>query len=176
MRRTSMLPVLSLLLAIACGPPKPDPTPPQDESVGPPTPKDPVEHAAQLIAQGKIDDAGKVIDDAMKEQPENHELWFSKGVVAQERGQVEEAVAAWTKTLELSPGFVPALSGLGAVALAKEAYAEAESHFRAAIAADPEFVPAHYNLAIALLGQGKPGTPRRRCPPRTPSIPRTSTC
>lgn len=151
-------PLLSfvVVLASACGPKGPATTvPDDDESVGPQTPSDPVEHAAQLIAKGEIDAADKVIADAMAQDPDNAELWFSQGVVAKERGDNDAAAQAWEHALTLAPDLVPARAGLGALALAAEAYADAQVHFEAALAANSEFVPAHYNLALALLGQGK---------------------
>ena len=50
--------------------------------------------------------------EAIKQQPENVEIWCSWGVALVELKQYQEAVGKFQKALEFKPDFVPALYGL----------------------------------------------------------------
>ena len=61
-------------------------------------------------------------------------------------GQLREAAADFADALKRAPGFYPAETGLGDVALASQQYKEAVGHFDSALAVNGNYVPA-------LLGQ-----------------------
>lgn len=75
--------------------------------------------------------------------------------LAQPAGRLPEAVAGYTRTLDLLPGYVPALIHLGEVLLAQDLPDEAERHLRAALAAEP-------GSAAARAGLGQVALSRRR--------------
>jgi len=143
--------VVLLALAAGCGPSKPAPVPPQDEST---TPQDPVEHALQRLADGDAAGAEKILEAALVDAPDDHELWFSLAVAQQEQGRADDAVASYEKALALKPGYAAALLGLGGLALDAGDPAAAEAHFSGALEANPDFAAAHYNLAVARMRQG----------------------
>lgn len=144
---------IALVLASACrlGPvedPEPDPVP------TPPVAGDPVERAGKLMQAGDMRGAESVIDEALGQHKDNHELWFVKGVVRQAQNDDPGATLAWTKALELQPEFVPAIFGIGAVLLAKGDFDNAIDRFAQALRIQPDFADAHYNIGLALLGAG----------------------
>ena len=75
------------------------------------------------------------------------ELWFQKGLDLEETGApIEEAVAAYRKVLELNPVAAGALVNLGTIYYRQRKFAEAEKYYVDAIAADPEYALAQFNL------------------------------
>jgi protein O-GlcNAc transferase len=148
-----LLPLVCLLLAC-----RPEPTNPPDddgETVGEPVPKDTVEKAALLLRKGDAAGADKLVTDALAERPDDHELWFSKGVAQQALGNDEGATASFEKALSLKPEFVPAMHALATFALGKRDFDRAISLLEAALKLQPDFADAHYNLGVALLETGK---------------------
>jgi tetratricopeptide (TPR) repeat protein len=147
--------VLVVLAALACACPRPvtddGNTKPPDDG-GAPVAGDPVEEAARLIEKGDFPGAEAVVDKALEQHKDNHELWFAKGVVRQAQNDDAGAEQAWNKALELSPEFVPAIHGTGAIRLAKGDFDAAIDKFTQALRLDPDFADAHYNLGLALLG------------------------
>ncbi len=132
-------------------------TPPEDpggsESL---EPSDPIEAAAKKIADGDFEGALALLEDALAKTPDDHELLFSKGVALRKLGRTDEALAAWDATLAKEPDFFGALHAKGAVYVEREAWAEAIETLQAAASAKPDYADAHYNLALAILGQGGP--------------------
>jgi tetratricopeptide (TPR) repeat protein len=122
------------------------------DTAGTPATNDPVADAAKLIEQQDFRGAEAVVDEALGQHGDNHELWFAKGVVRQAQDDATGAEQAWGKTLELSPEFVPAINGIGAIRLAKGDFDAAIDRFTQALRLDPDFADAHYNLGLALLG------------------------
>jgi tetratricopeptide (TPR) repeat protein len=129
-----------------------DPEP--EPQTKPPVAGDPVERAGKLMEQGDMRGAESVIDEALGQHKDNHELWFAKGVVRQAQNDDDGATLAWTKALELQPEFVPAIFGIGAVFLARGEFDNAIDRFTQALRIEPNFADAHYNIGLALLGTG----------------------
>ncbi|MCA9660888.1 MAG: tetratricopeptide repeat protein, partial [Myxococcales bacterium] len=112
----------ALLVVAALAACKSEPTTPPDDGGGEELDetlpeRGPIEEAATLMARGQAEDALAVIDGALKQSPEDHELHYARGVALQALGRGPEAVEAWRATLERKPGFFPALNGIGAVEL-----------------------------------------------------------
>jgi tetratricopeptide (TPR) repeat protein len=154
MRQRLLLPLVCLV--VAC---RPEPTNPPDddgdETVGDPVPKDTVEKAALLLQKGDAPGADKLVSDALVEHPDDHELWFSKGVAQQALGNEPGATTAFQKTLELKPEFVPAMHALATLALSKREFDEAIDLLTKVLKLQPDFADAHYNLGVAYLETGK---------------------
>ncbi|HGG56184.1 MAG TPA: tetratricopeptide repeat protein [Nannocystis exedens] len=123
----------------------------EDESLPEPGP---IEEAATLMARGEPEKALSVVDAALLESPEDHELHYARGVALQRLARPDEAVASWRSALERKSGFFPALNGIGAVELDRANYDAAIEALRGAIEAKPDFPDAHYNLGLALMNKG----------------------
>ncbi|MFO0634995.1 MAG: tetratricopeptide repeat protein [Nannocystaceae bacterium] len=104
-----------------------------------------------MMEAGDLRGAEAVIDDALQQHKDDHELWFSKGVVRQAAGDDDGAVQAWTKALELQPQFVPGIF-IGSILLGKGDFDAAIDRFSEALRLQPDYADAHYNLGLALLG------------------------
>lgn len=152
--RRLLLP-LALLLPFACDS---GPTTPPEESGGVDTlaPSDPVEAAAKAMAEGDAEGALAIVEEALVDSPEDHELLFSKGVTLRSLGRVEEALEAWDAALAREPDFFAALSAKGAVFVEREDWPKAIEALQAAATAKADHADTHYNLALAILGEGSP--------------------
>lgn len=72
-------------------------------------------------------------------------------------GRLGEAEAAYRAALEIAPGHAVITQNLGVVVAAQGKHHAAIGHFDQVIAAEPHYVSAHYNRAVALqeLGQSR---------------------
>ena len=74
---------------------------------------------------------------------------FEKGEAGLAAGKLDEASAAYQDALKATPGYAPALNGLGSVLFKQKKAGEAIAQFRAATEADPTFKLAWFNLGYA---------------------------
>ena len=74
---------------------------------------------------------------------------FEKGEAGLAAGKLDEAAAAYQDAIKATPGYAPALNGLGSVLFKQKKAPEAISQFRAATEADPTFKLAWFNLGYA---------------------------
>jgi tetratricopeptide (TPR) repeat protein len=107
---------------------------------------------------GRFDEAAGILQKYLAAMPNSGEGHFTLGFVYAQQRKTPEAIAEFEKALQYrlrSDQVAQAQTHIGiALATAGKA-ADAEERFRAAIAAQPEFVLAHRNLAMALLDQKK---------------------
>lgn len=82
-------------------------------------------------------------------------------IVARRRGELRAARSLLERALTAHSDFAEALVNLGEVDEAESRHDAAEERFRAALAIDPDLLPARLNLARALLHRGR-RTPARR--------------
>lgn len=147
----------AVLLSVLSGCDSPVTTPPEDpDGAQSLEPSDPIEAAAKKMADGDSEGALALLEEALAKTPEDHELLFSKGVALRKLGRTDEALAAWDATLSKEPDFFGALHAKGAVYVEREAWDQAIEMLQAAASAKPDYADAHYNLALAILGQGGP--------------------
>ncbi len=72
---------------------------------------------------------------------------FEKGVEADHKGNPEEAIQHYLKSLTNSPDFYPAHNNLGAVYLSRKDFEAAQSQFEAALKTNQNDGQAYFNLA-----------------------------
>lgn len=88
---------------------------------------------------------------ALREQQRRRqeaELWFDKGVNAEQTGApLEQIVSAYRQAAELDPSFGGPLVNLGTVYFRARRWRDAEHFYNRALEADPEYALAHFNLA-----------------------------
>lgn len=80
---------------------------------------------------------------------------FKEAAKAQSGGKFDEAIALYTKGLELKPGHADALWNRGRIYLEQDKVAQAESDFRAVTQLTPDFSEAFGKLALVLIMQGR---------------------
>ena len=108
---------------------------------------------ASLQMQGK--DALPALHNAAKLSPNNAEAHNNLGVVLQERGQLDGAVASYRSALKIDPGFVEAHYNLGNVLCELGRLEEAVASYRNALKFNPNLAVIHSNLGAALQELGR---------------------
>src|SRR5215472_12944629 len=104
-------------------------------------------HLLGLIAQqvGRYDQAVELIGQAIKRN--GHPVYFSNlGVVLNDQGKLEEAIAAYRQAIRIKPDFAEAYSNLGNSLSDQGKIDEAIAAYRQAIRIRPDFPEAHSNL------------------------------
>lgn len=74
---------------------------------------------------------------------------FERGEKALEAQKYEDAAVAYQEALKASPGYAPALNGLGSALFKQKKIPEAVAQFKAATQADPTFKLGWFNLGYA---------------------------
>ena len=110
--------------------------------------------ASLLVPQGRIGEADALLRRAYAVDPDDLWVLNNLAVVCVAQGRLDEAAGLATRLAELDPSAASHLQ-LAKILHASGRLAEAESHYRAAIAKDPENEGARVLLAGILDGQGK---------------------
>lgn len=97
--------------------------------------------------------------EAIRLRPEYAEAHNNLGLVLMQVGQNESGIAEFREALRLAPRYASALGNLGAALVASKPE-EAIELLEKAVAADPAFVRAQYNLALAYAQSPKHGADR----------------
>jgi len=113
-------------------------------------------HLLGLLAQqvGRYDQAVELIGRALKRN--GHPVYFSNlGVVLNDQGKLEEAIAAYRQAISIKPDFAEAYSNLGNSLNDQGKVDEAIAAYRQAISIRPDFPEAHSNLLFCLNDDDK---------------------
>ncbi|AKF80912.1 Tetratricopeptide repeat-containing protein [Myxococcus fulvus] len=86
---------------------------------------------------------------------------FARGESALGAGRLDEAAAAYREALAATPGYAPALNGLGSVAFRQGKLKDAIARFGEATQADPLHKMAYFNLGYAARKAGDAATAAR---------------
>jgi serine/threonine-protein kinase len=102
----------------------------------------------------QINEAIRFLSAAVSLRPRGFAPYIAFGVAERDRGQYEQAAAAFRKALALNPDSVKAHNNLGMVLKAQGHLDEAVVQYREAIRLGPDAADPHYNLGLALKAQG----------------------
>ena len=108
-----------------------------------------------LQAKNDVTAARQAFDAALLLDPNHPESLNERGYVSYEAGDYTTAEHYFERALQARPGFVMALVNLGSVRKRYGDLISAEDYFRRALACDSACAPAHHNLSLVLLAQGK---------------------
>jgi tetratricopeptide (TPR) repeat protein len=111
--------------------------------------------AGYLSEAGELPKAAQVLDAVIAAHPDYAEAYNSRGVVAMRLGRRDEARAALRKVLELDPTSAKAYENLGENELGAGNLPAAIDNLRKAVDLDPQLYDALFNLAQALVVQGR---------------------
>ena len=82
--------------------------------------------------------------------------WFAKAISLEEDpASQQQAIEAYTRTVELDPGHAAGHINLGTLYYNRQEYARAEEHYRRAVEADPRYALAHFDLGNVLDETGR---------------------
>jgi len=109
----------------------------------------------RLFEQGKLDEALKQFELAVKKQPNYLEGHVSIAVIMIEKGRWEEAIPRLEKALALDPKCWFAHANLGIIRQQQGRITEALDHFQKAVEIMPNNLNARLNLGRALADQGR---------------------
>ena len=88
----------------------------------------------------------------------NPDCWMgynNLGHALLQKGQVDEALEQFQKSLALFPNFVEAHSNLGAALFQKGHVDDAVAHYKKALEINPNYAQANYNLGLVLFEKGQ---------------------
>ena len=83
------------------------------------------------------------------------EDWFNEGLALHDQGNLDDAIAAYDKAINIDPNLAQAWSNKGATLHLQGKYDEAIQALDKAIQIDPQVAQAWYNKGIALEALGK---------------------
>jgi len=83
-----------------------------------------------------------------------YECFVDLGQVAQQKGQIDEALGYFRKAAAILPGASEAYQALGAFYFPRGNYAEAERYYARAVRADPQDTTAHFALGTCRMKLG----------------------
>ena len=92
---------------------------------------------------------------AVVADPSQASAHFGLGVTLYTERRIEEALACFTRALEINPDDVDSLLGAGNCNLEQRDFVAAEAHFRRAVAVDDGRATSHTHLGVALEAQDR---------------------
>jgi tetratricopeptide (TPR) repeat protein len=99
--------------------------------------------------------AARLYREALRDEPDNADLWCLLGIVQRAAASPAEAAASYREALRLRPEFVEAWNNLGNALISEGKADEAVAAFEHVLRLRPGYAEAHNNLAAALRQQGK---------------------
>ncbi len=143
---------------------RPAPAPPPSPNALAPQPRPPAgmagasrlnSAAIDHIKAGRLAEAEKLLNDAVKAHPNNAELYNHLGLVLKKQGRLDEAVGAYRKAIELEPGYHIAMNNLAVTLEAIGDNAGARRLYEGILAEEPAIAGVHLNYALMLERDGK---------------------
>ena len=113
-----------------------------------------VNTGAEQLASGDVEAARKTFTAVADIDPGNVLAHYNLGLIAQEDGDVDAAIAEYDAVLESDRAYGPALFNK-ALLLEKSDLEQSVALYRRAVKAQPEFAPSHMRLGYALLHLGE---------------------
>jgi superkiller protein 3 len=106
---------------------------------------------------GRLEEAEAAFRGALAADPKNprYHAWIGTILLARGPGELEEAIAALKRSVELGPDYAYGHYQLGRALLLQNRPAEAASLLERAVARNPRYREAHYSLSQAYLRLGK---------------------
>lgn len=111
--------------------------------------------AIQLQQQGKLDQAKQLYEQVVKAEPKNYYAQYDLGVIAQNSGDNQGALADYGAALTANPKYVPALYNEATIYAASDPTL-AISTYRQVIALQPVAPTAELNLGLLEVKNGEP--------------------
>jgi len=100
--------------------------------------------------RGCFDEAGKIYEQILRQEPGNAKALHLLGVVAAQTGRMERGAELMQRSIAENSGIAPVWADLGRALIALGRFDEAVSSFDEAIALKPDMALAHFNRGVAL--------------------------
>ena len=108
-----------------------------------------VNQGIALLNMGKIDAAKPILDQAVKDNPNDAHAWYNLGLLYKNSGDAQQAIVAFRQVTELDPNDADAWYFLGSVNAQNKQYSEAIEAFQHALKLNPFHASAEFGLARA---------------------------
>jgi tetratricopeptide (TPR) repeat protein len=113
---------------------------------------------ALLALEGKTGQAIEVYKEAIAADPRDARPYYYMGKAYGSLGLVAQSKEALDQAMAVNPNYGPfALLSMGKILYEHGSYADAAAYFGRAVAADPGFAMAYYNLGLSMLRLGRSG-------------------
>jgi tetratricopeptide (TPR) repeat protein len=126
-------------------------------ALAPKNPEGPINQARVLIAEGQVDRATKILEEAESQRPGYLKTAYFRGAVYKKLGEYDQALAEWKKVAETYPKDRVMLLDMGRIEYLSGRYEEALYWIERVLAIDPEDLGGLYNrmLTLGALGREK---------------------
>jgi serine/threonine-protein kinase len=111
--------------------------------------------SSALARAGRATQGEEVLQDLVRQQPDNPAMHFYLGVNLSLQRKHRQAEAAYRRAIDLKPHFPEAYNNLGNALNEQRKYSEAEAASRVSIDLQPYLAQAYCTLGISLSGQQK---------------------
>ena len=103
---------------------------------------------AEYEQAGQLDQAEQLLGDVVAGMPDHHQAWHRAGVLAYQRGRLQEAVAHVERAIALDDGIAVYHRDLCEIYRRQSRLDEALAHGLRAVALAPDDADAHYNVGV----------------------------
>lgn len=111
-----------------------------------------LEHAQYLQRSEKLSAAEAIYQEILEQIPGEPNAHSFLGILRQQQGRTDEAVALLRRAIELEPDAVGSWINLGNVLIEAERFAEGAESLRRALELDPASAAVYNNFGIAACG------------------------
>jgi tetratricopeptide (TPR) repeat protein len=115
----------------------------------------------ERLQEGNLAGAEEILRKALEVDPKLAKTHFFLGIVLKSLGRYDESIEHLRAAAQQYPQDRVVRNQLGRVLFLKRQYQDAITEFNAAIAVDPEYLQAHYNLMLCHQGLGNPDAAAR---------------
>jgi tetratricopeptide (TPR) repeat protein len=105
-----------------------------------------------LFLEVRLDESATYLRRSVELQPDQIASYYYLAMIAEGKGQDDQAIAALQDVLRRNSDYGPAYEALGGILLKNQKYQEAQQALEKAVVLNPDSVKAHYQLGI-LLGR-----------------------
>jgi Flp pilus assembly protein TadD len=105
---------------------------------------------------GRNSEAAAAFERATELDPNNTSFWTNLGNARRALGDLTGAERAYTRALQINPGYADAANGMGVILVQQQRAGEAVPFLERAAASDASLIEAQLNLGIALQESGQP--------------------
>ena len=116
----------------------------------------PFADAKKLLAEGRLEEAQRRLEEELNEHPSSAEGYALLGIVYSEQKNTTAALAAFEEALKLDPKSTRARNDMGNLYAAAGKIDLAEKQFREVLRLNPADRDGNYNLGLVLLAEKKP--------------------